>query len=165
MNLFQTQVDYMQGICMMDGADACRIVYANQDYIETRYNIDELRNQVAEGIITDNVQMDSYDREGLEVNISFTKEKNVEGFIRIPIENYGFYKAQMDDGRKIELKSDEKSGLIKIIVPPNIESGKVKVYYSQPKRYVIANIISVITAVALVMLGARNRKSRWNGEM
>lgn len=165
MNLFQTQVDYMQGICMMDGADACRIVYANQDYIETRYNIGELRNQVAEGIITDNVQMDSYDREGLEVNISFTKEKNVEGFIRIPIENYGFYKAQMDDGRKIELKSDEKSGLIKIIVPPNIESGKVKVYYSQPKRYVIANIISVITAVALVMLGARNRKSRWNGEM
>lgn len=50
-------------------------------------------------------------------------------------------------------------------MPPNIESGKVKVYYSQPKRYVIANIISVITAVALVMLGARNRKSRWNGEM
>lgn len=95
----------------MDGADACRIVYANQDYIETRYNIDELRNQVAEGIITDNVQMDSYDREGLEVNISFTKEKNVEGFIRIPIENYGFYKAQMDDGRKIELKSDENQGL------------------------------------------------------
>ena len=74
-------------------------------------------------------------------------------------------KRKKTEARKIELKSDEKSGLIKIIVPPNIESGKVKVYYSQPKRYVIANIISVITAVALVMLGARNRKSRWNGEM
>lgn len=114
------------------------------EYLRTGSKIKKLKGEVkSKGIVSYEVIEDSEKAMVLAVS---TEKK--DGWIQVPILNYRGYHAVDDNGKELAI-TDGKYKEIKIKLPANY-AGRIEIAFKQPWYWIVAEIVSAITAVCLL---------------
>ena len=151
-NIGENENDYSQGITFSprETADVDSCWVGNYDYVRNGTRLDCLDGQVYTQDLTvlEHVQKD-------RLKLSFYCETEaVTGYAAVPLFHYKGYKAYSEDGAEL-LISDGDNNVIRVEIPAHYK-GMVYVQFEEPWYWQLANVISLITGLGLIMIAMKN---------
>ncbi|SEG15170.1 hypothetical protein SAMN02910276_01994 [Butyrivibrio sp. Su6] len=84
---------------------------------------------------------------------------NEEGYVDFPLYNYTYYTAFGDNGEKFEVVNGDENSMVRAILPAGY-SGHVYVDFIEPIHWHIAEMITIISAIAIMVIYYREFKKR-----
>lgn len=58
----------------------------------------------------------------------------------------------MDDGTPLEMREELEHQFIKVVIPAGIEKGNVTLRYVERKKYLLADAISFVTIISIIVV-------------
>lgn len=125
-------------------------------YMDMFWNVEECQ--------LTNAKVSAYHKYLTNIDIHITTAEDNVGMVEFPLLYYRGYKAvNTDTGEKIDIHNSASSARVSIIVPAGFDSN-VRVYYAGKLSWHIAEVVSVITFILIVVYGAssgRRGKNDW----
>lgn len=98
---------------------------------------------------SDSVLVQASERINGKLNVNYKNSSNEEQYIEVPLAYYPFYKARLDNKEELKISKGENN-VVRIAIPAN-SGGKVKIYYQKEMLWLVADIISAIAIILLLM--------------
>ena len=141
--------------------DAGELIYANEAtnvgwYYDGLYlpsEITQTWDGFAEGAPVTTVAVESITRENAITSLACTETTGQDQHAELPLVYYPGYTVLEGPGRVFKTVN----GLVGVTVPGNY-SGTIRVAFREPKRWQLADGVSVVTAVGLVVMALRKKK-------
>jgi hypothetical protein len=122
-------------------------------YKGTDYGKFKTRGEVVE-TSSQEMQVNSYERENGKLIISSTNNSNKEQYIEVPLAYYPFYEAKLNQKDKLEIAKGENN-IVRIIIPSQSQ-GIINIQYREPILWALADIVSVLVCIVFTVLGKIN---------
>lgn len=122
------------------------------------YGTDSAKLTFARPEADENVHIAEYAKRGLKMEFSCVNDSAKEEIITLPALLYKGYGARDDRGQTLEITDDGRH-LIQLRIPANY-TGTVSVRFTEPLYWRVAEIITLFTAVGMVLYGIRKRRQR-----
>ena len=122
--------------------------WATGEYLPSNTDMDELGNT---DVLTSDASVIATDmtRNGIDISISVRNDSQDEGYVQLPLLCYPYYQTKDDRGNALETIPGDYRKLC-FAVPPGFH-GKVSTFFREPVSWRIAEVISLITLVSMLM--------------
>lgn len=105
---------------------------------------------------SNNIVVTDYSQKYNNVNMHAQAEPNLGGSVELPLFYYRGYKAiDVDTGKKVDLVRSE-GAMLKVNIPSGY-NGNIKVYYAGKLSWHIAEIVSVITLILIIIYSMKRK--------
>ncbi len=143
----------MENIIVYDGEEVMD-AGAALEYVYTGTDIEAL--MADNRVQGENVDITEFDRSGNEINVSYKSGENA--FLEFPVFAYPYYQCQDNEtGETFTITKGTVNNRIRIQVSDNYE-GSVQVSFSHPWHWRAAEVVSIISFVAMTVYGFIKRE-------
>ena len=137
-------------------ADFVAPVYLPGDYLFTGTDVDAyLSRAPVPAAVEGDVQFSAYRKDYLRVSFDYTAQ--TDAVVELPLYAYPAYRATLGSGE--ELRCPKVTNHILTVMLP-AGRGHVEVSYSQPWYFTLADLLSLLSILALAARGVLARRSR-----
>lgn len=113
----------------------------------------------AGGVGTNGAVITGFQRRGDSMTFTYRRDDLEQPAVfRMPLYNYGLYRATAADGSVLPIRSDEYNGLAEVVVAGTQPEGTVTVAYRAPLRFRLGEAVTLLTAAALLWLRRRKKQ-------
>lgn len=136
-------------------------MFYDGQYLLTETTIGAVGYQLQQGIgIIGSAEVTDWNKQGSRVTLTFHRYDPAEPTVfRVPLYNYGMYRATLSDGRQLPIRSDEHYNLVEVLVTDGTTDGTITVAYHAPRRFRLGEGVTLLSVAALLWLRRRGRRS------
>lgn len=132
-------------------------------YLQTGHRWDAIGYQTKAGSIQTGspAEITGFQRQGDSITFSYHRDDTQQPAVfRMPFYNYGLYRATAADGSVLPIRSDERYGLVEVLVTDTLPEGTVTAAYRAPLRFRLGEAVTLLTAAVLLWLRRRQIQAR-----